>query len=423
MQIYKLVFEMNKKKEDSSRGIGVSKDKIEVQEDLGKRIGTKVVHAGESINPLTRGITTNIDFSTTFAYDVADQWADVFYHGKPGFAYSRHANPTRATFEKKIAILENGEAGIGFSSGMAAISTVFSTYLKPDDEIIVTDRCYPGTRHLLNQYFKEWGFIVHFVDATDIENIKAKISNNTKLIHMECPANPTLSLCDITEIAKLAKEINAKYVFDNTFATPVNQNPIDMGVNIVVHSVTKYLSGHSDVLGGATVSSADERAEIMNTAVYFGGVMQPFDAWLTIRGIKTLELRVKRHTENSHAIAEFLEDHPKIREVYYPGLKSHPQHQLAKKQMRGFGGMVSFCAGKSDKDGVDFINNLKIIKKATSLGSTSSLIQASGSMLYLEFTEEEKRSIGINPGFVRFSPGIEDKDDLIEDIDQALSKI
>ncbi|GAG92391.1 unnamed protein product, partial [marine sediment metagenome] len=185
--------------------------------------------------------------------------------------------------------------------------------------------------------------------------------------------------------------------------------PIDMGVNIVVHSVTKYLSGHSDVLGGATVSTADERVEIMNTAVYFGGVMQPFDAWLTIRGIKTLEIRVNRHTENSHAIAEFLEDHPKIREVYYPGLKSHPQHNLAKKQMKGFGGMVSFCAGKSDKDGVDFINNLKIIKRATSLGSTSSLIQASGSMLYLEFTEEEKRSIGINPGFVRFSPGIEEE--------------
>ncbi len=411
------------KKKDSAKGIGVSKDKFHTQEDLGKRIGTKVVHAGEQINPHTRGITTSIDFSTTFAYDLADQWADVFYHGKPGFAYSRHANPTRAIFEKKLAILENGEAGIGFSSGMAAISTVFSTYLKPGDELIVTERCYPGTRHLLDQYFNEWGFIVHYVNATNIENIKEKITKNTKLLHMECPANPTLSLCDIEEIGKIAKEIDAKFVFDNTFATPINQNPIDLGANIVVHSVTKYLSGHSDVLGGASVSTADERAEIMNTAVYFGGVMQPFDAWLTIRGIKTLELRVKRHNENALAIAQFLENHPKIREVYYPGLESHPQHQLAKKQMRGFGGMVSFCAGKSDKDGVDFINNLKIIKRATSLGSTSSLIQASGSMLYLEFTEEEKRSIGIQPGFVRFSPGIEDKDDLIEDIDQALSKI
>ncbi|NHK30384.1 MAG: PLP-dependent transferase [Asgard group archaeon] len=414
---------MTPKEKDPSKGIGIKTSKVTQQSDLGKRIGTKVVHAGEEINPLTRGIVTNIDFSTTFAYDKAEEWADVFYHGKQGFAYSRHGNPTRNAFEKKIAILENGEAGIGFSSGMAAISTTLSTYLKPGDEIIVTDRCYPGTRHLLNQYFKEWGFIVYFVDATDINNIQSKITSKTKMIHMECPANPTLSLCDIEEIGKLSNDIGAKYVFDNTFASPINQQPLSLGVDIVVHSVTKYLSGHSDVLGGAIVSSAEIRSEIMNTAVYFGGVMPPFDAWLTIRGIKTLELRVNRHNENAQAIAEFLEDHPKVREVYYPGLSSHPQHKLAKKQMTGFGGMVSFCVGKSDKDGGMFLNSLNIIKRASSLGSVSSLAQASGCMIYLEFTEDEKRAIGINPGFIRYSTGIEDKDDLIEDIDQALSKI
>ena len=414
---------MNDKKLDSSKGIGIKKSKISEQEDLGKKIGTAVVHAGEKINPLTKGVVTPIDFSTTFAYEKAQDWADVFYHGKAGFAYSRHGNPTRATFEAKIAILEHGEAGIGFSSGMAAISSAIFTYIQPGDEIVVTDRCYPGTRHLLNQYLKKWGFKIHFVDATNTENVAEKINDKTKIVHMECPANPTLSLCDIEETVQLAKEVGAKYLFDNTFASPINQNPIDFGADVVIHSVTKYLSGHSDVLGGAIVSSSEDRAEIMNTAVYFGGVMPPFDAWLTIRGIKTLELRVKRHNENAQAIAEFLSEHPKVREVYYPGLKSHPQYKLAKKQMKGFGGMVSFCVGKSDDDGGKFLNALKIIKRASSLGSVESLAQASGSMIYLEFTEEQKREIGINPGFIRYSTGIEDKEDLIEDIDQALSKI
>ncbi|NHJ85884.1 MAG: PLP-dependent transferase [Asgard group archaeon] len=414
---------MNKNEKDASKGIGVKQIKVKTQKDLGKRIGTAVVHAGEKIDPVTHGVVAPIDFSTTFAYDTAEEWADVFYHGKPGFAYSRHGNPTRAAFEEKIAIIEGAEAGIGFSSGMAAISSTLCTYLSPGDEIIITDRCYPGTRHLLNQYLAKWGFIVHFVDSTDIENIKAKITKKTKMLYGESPTNPTLSLCDITEISKIAKEIDAKFVFDNTFASPINQKPIPIGADVVVHSVTKYLSGHSDVLGGATVSSSKNRAEIMNTAVYFGGVMPPFDAWLTMRGIKTLEVRVKRHNENGQAIAEFLENHSKVREVYYPGLKSHPQHQLARKQMSGFGGMVSFCVGESDADGGKFLNSLNIVKRASSLGSVSSLAQASGSMIYLEFTEEEKRSLGINPGFIRLSTGIEDKDDLIEDLDQALLKI
>ncbi|MFW9924832.1 MAG: trans-sulfuration enzyme family protein [Candidatus Thorarchaeota archaeon] len=411
------------KKEQSSKGIGVKSTKIVKQKDLGKRIGTAVVHGGESVNPVTKGVVTAIDFSTTFAYETGEEWADVFYHGKEGFAYSRHGNPTRNVLEQKIAVLENGEAGIAFSSGMAAISSAIFTYLEPSDEIVITERCYPGTRHLLNQYVEKWGFKVHFVDSTDTTKIAEKVNEKTKIIYMECPANPTLSLCDIEEVGKIAKEVNAKYLFDNTFASPINQQPLDLGVDIVIHSITKYLGGHSDVLGGAIATSATERAEIMNTAVYFGGVMAPFDSWLTIRGIKTLELRMKRHNENAQAIAEFLEDHSKVREVYYPGLKSHPQHELAKKQMKGFSGMLSFCVGKSDTDGGNFINNLQIIKKATSLGSVESLIQASGSMIYLEFTEEQKRELGINPGFVRFSTGIEDKDDLIEDIDQALSKI
>ena len=414
---------MPEKKDDPSKGIGIKKTKVHEQEDLGKRIGTAVVHAGEKINPETRGVVTSLDFSTTFAYETAQDWADVFYHGQSGFAYSRHGNPTRAVFENKIAILENGEAGVGFSSGMAAIATVFSTYLETGDEIVVTDRCYPGTRHLLTQYFKKWGYKIHFVDARKVENVADKINKRTKIVHMECPTNPTLSLCDIEEIGKLAKEVDAKYLFDNTFASPINQQPLDLGVDVVVHSITKYLSGHSDVLGGAIVTTADKRAEIMNTAVYFGGVLAPFDAWLSIRGMKTLELRVKRHNENAQAISEFLEEHPKVREVFYPGLKSHPQHELAKKQMKGFGGMISFCVGKSDDDGGTFLNSLKIIKRASSLGSVESLAQASGSMIYLEFTEEEKRAIGINPGFIRYSTGIEDKDDLIEDLDQALQKI
>ena len=414
---------MNKEGEDSSKGIGIKKIAVKDSPAFGKRIGTKVVHAGEQVNPLTKGIVTSIDFSTTFAYERAQDWADVFYHGKPGYAYSRHGNPTRETFEKKIALLERGEAAIGFSSGMAAIATTFATYLCPGDEIVVTDRCYPGTRHLLNQYFKKWGFIPKFVDAREIENVQEAISKKTKLLHMECPANPTLSLCDIEALGKLAKDFGIKFVFDNTFASPINQNPLVFGADIVIHSVTKYLGGHSDVLGGAVITSAEERAEIMNSAVYFGGVMSPFSAWLTIRGIKTLELRMQRHNENAQALAEFLEDHPKVREVFYPGLPSHPQHQLAKKQMRGFGGMVSFCVGKSDKDGGDFLNALQIIKRASSLGSVESLAQASGSMIYLEFSEEQKRALGINPGFVRLSTGIEDKADLIEDIDQALAKI
>ncbi len=414
---------LSKKSVDPSKGIGVKSSKIVKQENLGKRIGTAVVHAGEEINPQTRGVVSPIDFSTTFAYKTAKEWAEVFYHGKDGFAYSRHGNPTRSIFEKKIAILENGEAGIGFSSGMAAISSAIFTYLETGDEIVITDRCYPGTRHLLNQYLKRWGFKVHFVNAANIDSVSEKINDRTKIVYMECPANPTLSLCDIEATVKLAKEVDAKYFFDNTFASPINQQPLDFGADVIIHSVTKYLGGHSDVLGGAIVSSAEDRAEIMNTTVYYGGVMAPFDAWLTIRGIKTLELRIQRHNLNSLALAEFLQDHPKVREVYHPGLKSHPQYALAKKQMKGFGGMVSFCVGKTDTDGGTFLNALKIVKRASSLGSVESLAQASGSMIYLEFSEEEKQAIGINPGFIRFSTGIEDKDDLIEDVDQALSRI
>lgn len=414
---------MTKKEENNAKGIGVGIRKVQEQEDLGKRPGTRVVHAGEKINPETHGVVTPIDFSTTFAYDTGEEWAEVFYHGKKGYAYSRHANPTRSVFEEKIALLEHGESGIGFSSGMAAISSAIAAFLEKGDEIIITENCYPGTRHLLNQYFTNWGFKIHFVDATKNENITDKITKNTKIIFMESPANPTLLLCDIEEIGKIAKEANAKYLFDNTFATPINQLPIKLGVDVVIHSVTKYLSGHSDVLGGAIASSVSDRADIMNAAVYFGGVMPPFDSWLSIRGMKTLEVRMKRHNENGLAIAEFLEEHPKVREVYYPGLASHPQHELAKKQMNGFGGMLSFCVGKSDDDGGKFINSLRIIKRATSLGSVESLIQASGSMIYLEFTEKQKKEIGIKPGFVRFSAGIENQDDLIEDIDQALSKI
>jgi methionine-gamma-lyase len=412
-----------KKADDASKGIGVQQDKVKQQADLGKRIGTAAVHAGEQIDPQTRGVVTRIDFSTTFAYETAQDWADVFYRGKKGFAYSRHGNPTRSVFEQKVALLEQGEAAIGFSSGMAAIATAILTFMGPEDEMIICDRCYPGTRHLVNQYLKKWGWIAHFVDARETENVAAKINDKTKIIYMESPANPTLSLCDIEAIGKLAQETEAKYLFDNTFASPINQQPIPLGVDIVIHSVTKYLSGHSDVLGGAIVSSVEDRAEIMNTAVYLGGVMPPFDAWLTIRGIKTLELRIHRHNKNAQAIAEFLEDHPKISHVYYPGLDQHPQHSLAKKQMAGFGGMVSFCVGTSDNDGGKFLNNLKIIKRASSLGSVESLAQASGSMIYLEFTEEQKRAQGIMPGFVRLSTGVEDKDDLIEDIDQALTKI
>jgi methionine-gamma-lyase len=414
---------MTQKKEDPSKGIGVRQSKKVPKKYLGKKMGTIAVHAAEKPNPQTRGIVTPIDFSTTFAYETAQAWADVFYRGKEGFAYSRHGNPTRAVFEQKIALLEKGEAGIGFSSGMAAIASSICTFLKPGEEIVISNRCYPGTRHLLNQYLSDWGFIVHFVDAQDLDSIKEKINENTKIVYMESPTNPTLSICDIPAIAKMAHQVDAKFLFDNTFASPVNQRPLDYGADVVIHSVTKYLGGHSDVLGGAIVSSAENRAKIMNTAVYFGGVMPPFDAWLTIRGIKTLELRMNRHNENGQAIAEFLADHPKVREVYYPGLSNHPKHELAKKLMTGYGGMVSFCVGKSDKDGGTFLNALNLINRASSLGSVESLAQASGSMIYLEFNEEQKRAQGILPGFVRFSTGIENKEDLIEDIDQALSKL
>lgn len=414
---------VGKKTDDPSKGIGVSLTRVDEQKDLGKRIGTKVVHAGEKPDPCTRGVVTPLNFSTTYAFDKAQEWAEIFYEGKPGYVYSRHANPTRAVFENKIALLEGGEAGIGFSSGMAAIASSICSFASPGDELIVIDRCYPGTRHFLNQYLAEWGFVIHFVDARETENVVEKVSDKTKIIYMESPTNPTLSICDIPAITQIAKENDIKFLFDNTFASPINQLPLNYGADVVIHSVTKYLSGHSDVLGGAIVTTTENRAKIMNTAVYFGGVMPPFDAWLTIRGMKTLELRIKRHNENAQAIAEFLEDHPKITTVYYPGLKTHPHHNLAKKIMKGFGGLVSFCVGKSDKDGERFINALNIIKRATSLGSVESLAQASGSMIYREFTDEQKRALGILPGFIRLSTGIEDKDDLIEDIDSALKKI
>lgn len=385
------------------------------------RFKTKAIHIGEEPNLKEGGtgdVVIPIHLSSTFARIEVD---------KPtaGYEYSRTANPTRDALEKKLASLENAKFALAFSSGMAAQTILALTLLKSKDHVVAFDDLYGGTRRLFDKIFNQ-NFQVDFtyIDASNEQNVENAIRNNTRLIWLETPTNPLMKLCDIIAISKIARDNNILVVVDNTFATPYFQKPLELGVDIVVHSTTKYLNGHSDSVGGAIILNDKKLYEQLkfnqNAA---GAILSPFDSFLVLRGIKTLAIRMREHEKNALRIAEFLEAHPKVNRVIYPGLRTHPQYELAKKQMTGFSGMLSFEIKGDLKSATTFLEKLKIFALAESLGGVESLIEIPALMTHSSVLEVERRKIGITDTLIRMSVGIEDCEDLIEDLDQALWQI
>ncbi len=377
------------------------------------KFGTKALHAGISPDPTTGAIMTPIYQTSTYVQE------SIGNH--KGYEYSRTSNPTRNTLEGNIAALENGKYGACFGSGLAAIDCVIKM-LNPGDEVISTNDLYGGTYRIFNTIFAKYGIIFHFVDMLDVQNIEAAINDNTKLIWVETPTNPMMNIIDIEAVAKLANPKNILLAVDNTFATPYLQTPLDLGADIVMHSVTKYLGGHSDVVMGALVVNdealAKEMYRIQNSS---GAVTAPMDSFLVLRGIKTLHIRMQRHCENGEVIANYLAKHPKVDKVYWPGFESHRNHDVAKKQMRGFGGMISFTLkGNKIEDAKSVVSNTHLFSLAESLGGVESLIGHPATMTHASIPKEEREKSGVVDSLIRLSVGIEDAEDLVEDLKVAL---
>lgn len=376
------------------------------------KLETKIVHISTP-DVLTGAISTPIYQTSSYVQEEPDV--------NKGFAYTRTANPTRKVVEQAIAELEGGIAGFAFSSGLAATDCVLKL-LKQGDEIIAVNDVYGGTYRIVTTVYNKFGVTSKFIDTTDIQNVLQAVSNKTRFIWLETPTNPTLKISDIEEIAKISKQVGALLIVDNTFLSPALQQPIRLGADIVVHSGTKYLSGHGDVLSGFIVVKepkiAEELKYLQNTS---GGVLSPFDSWLTLRGIQTLSLRMEKHSQNAQKIAEFLTTHPKVDKVYYPGLKNHPNHHIAAKQQKGFGGMVSFSLKDDTLEAAkDFLTRTKIFLLAENLGDVRSLGSHPATMTHKSTPLEVRKETGIQDSLIRLSVGIENVDDLINDIKQAL---
>ncbi len=378
------------------------------------KFGTKAIHAGVEPDKATGAIMTPIYQTSTYVQEEVGK--------NKGYEYSRTQNPTRHALEKNLAALENGKHGACFGSGLAAIDCVMKM-LNPGDEVISTNDLYGGTFRLFKTIFEKYGIKFHFVGMSEPAEVSAAVNSNTKLIWVETPTNPTMNIIDIVAMSKIAQQANATLCVDSTFATPYLQNPLDLGADIVMHSVTKYLGGHSDVVMGALITSDDtiakEMYRIQNSS---GAITAPMDSFLALRGIKTLHLRMQRHCENSEKVARFLVDHPQVEKVYWPGLESHPNHDVAKSQMRGFGGMISFTLlGNKMSDAHAVLNRAKLFALAESLGGVESLIGHPATMTHASIPKEEREKTGVVDSLIRLSVGVEDADDLIEDLRQALA--
>jgi len=382
---------------------------------------TAAVHTGEEpvfSEGCSGDVVIPIHLSSTFARrDVAQPTG--------GYEYSRSGNPTRGALEKKLAAIENAKFGLAFSSGLAAETTVALTLLKKDEHVVAFDDLYGGTRRLFNRIFHEkFGVDFSFVDARDPENIKSAIRKNTRVVWLESPTNPLLRLCDIREIAGIAHDNGVSVVVDNTFASPYFQNPLSLGADIVVHSTTKYINGHSDSIGGAAMlSDVDLYRNLKYNQNSAGGILSPFDSFLVARGIKTLSLRMERHAKNALAVAQYLEGHEQVLSVFYPGLASHPQHALAQKQMRGFSGMLSFEIKGGNNAALKFLRSLAYFSLAESLGGVESLIEHPATMTHSSIQKADLEKVGITDSLIRVSVGIENVDDLISDLDQAFLEV
>ena len=377
------------------------------------KFNTKVIHGGQHHEEVTGAVMPPVFLTSTYAQTSP---------GKPvgDYEYSRAANPTRQALEDALASIENGARGLAFSSGLAATDCLLRLF-KAGDEIIAMDDLYGGTYRMFTRIYKDSGIKFHFVDMTDLDKLQSHINENTKLVWVETPTNPLMKLADIQEISKITKAKNILFAVDNTFATPYLQKPLDLGADIVMHSATKYLGGHSDVIAGALIIKDKALGDELHFKQFAtGATLGPMDSFLVLRGIKTLHLRVQRHCENGEKVAAFLSNHPEVETVYFPGLPSHPFHDIAKKQMSGFGGMVSFTfkSGKKE-DAVAFLEKLKIFTLAESLGGVESLANHPALMTHASIPEDKRKEIGITDDLVRLSTGVEDIDDLLADIEQA----
>ena len=378
------------------------------------KFNTKVIHGNQHHDPSTGAVMPPIYQTSTFVQT------------SPGvplneYEYSRAANPTRTALEQALASIENGVRGLAFASGLAATDSVMKL-LKPGDEVIAMDDLYGGTYRMFARIYQEYGIKFHFIDMTDYAAFEAAINGNTKLVWVETPTNPLMKLADIAEIAKITKKHNLLFAVDNTFATPYLQKPLDLGADIVMHSATKYLGGHSDVIAGALIVKDETLGEKLHFAQFAtGGTLGPMDSYLVLRGIKTLHLRVQRHCENGAKVAEYLVNHPKVEKVYYPGLENSPNHDIAKKQMiGGFGGMVSFTFKSGAKaDAIKMLEKVKVFTLAESLGGVESLANHPALMTHASIPEDKRKEIGITDDLVRLSVGVEDISDLLADLEQA----
>lgn len=375
---------------------------------------TRAIHSGQDPDPTTGAVTVPIYQTSTYAQEGLGR--------HKGYEYARTQNPTRSALEQNIAALEGAKYGYAFASGMAAIDATLRL-IKAGEHVIVSDNTYGGTFRLFTKVLANYNIEFSFVDSSDALNVEAAIKPNTKMVFVETPTNPVMIVSDLQEISKIAHRVGARVVCDNTFMSPYLQRPLEFGVDIVVHSTTKYLNGHSDGIGGIVVLNDDEDAAwlafIQNSA---GAIISPLDAWLVMRGTKTLALRMEQHDKSGRAVAAFLEEHPRVQKVYYPGSASHPQHALAQRQQLGFGGMVAFDVG-SLSAAKTVLEGVKLCTLAESLGGVETLISHPATMTHASVDPEKRARLGITDGLVRISVGLEDTDDIIADIDQALSKI
>lgn len=383
-----------------------------VTENLG--FSTRAIHAGQSPDPTTGAIMTPVYLTSTFVQESPGV--------HKGWEYSRTHNPTRRAYENCMADLESGKFGFAFASGCAATTTILHL-LKNGDHVVAMDDMYGGTFRLFDKVLKHDGMDFSFVDLTKVENFEKAVKSNTKLVWLETPTNPTLKLVDIKKISALAKAKGIIVVVDNTFMSPYFQRPLELGADIVVHSATKYIGGHSDVVGGIAVTSNEEIAKkIAFLSNSMGGIQGPFDSFMCLRSLKTLPLRMKAHQENAMAIAQFLESHPKVDKVLYPGLESHPQHALAKEQMHGFGGMITFYIKGGLESARKFLESVQVFALAESLGGVESLIEHPAIMTHASVPVENRKALGIDDTLIRLSVGVEDLKDLLSDLKIAFDK-
>jgi methionine-gamma-lyase len=388
------------------------------------KLGTRCVRAGEGGNPFGAHATP-IYQTSTYVFDGLEQAEAIFSHKDSGYSYIRSPpnTPTHAAFIEKICSLEQGEDGLAFSSGMAAEAALALSQLKEGDHLLANDVLYGGTYGLFTSLLPRLGIEVSFVDTTDADAVLSNLRENTKMVFLETPANPTLTVCDLQQICGIARDGGAIAVVDNTFSSPFFQQPLQHGAEAVVESCTKYIGGHGDLLGGVVVGSAELVKRVRRAAVLAGGTMGTHEAWLCIRGLKTLHLRMERHGYNAGTVAEFLEDHPKVERVSYPGLPSHPQHQVARRQMTGFGGMLSFWVRGGEQGARRLMKGLRLCSLAVSLGSVDTLIELPASMTHANIPREIREHLGITENLVRVSVGVEDVEDILADLERGLASV